>query len=322
MLNLATAWPDARQSPHRRVAVSTRQPYPPHASAPAYRESSTGDVPALITHRRRYRRRRAELQRLGVWGERWVDPGPARAHLLAVLEKYEISLQTAAVLTGVGTATLSSLVYSTHVRHGKRLHRWTAHAVLDLALDLDRVPDDALLTAAGTCRRLEALAATGWPLVMLDELAGLPMNTVAQWRRRRRVSARHARLVRSLYLDLSMTPGPSRVTARRAAAAGWAPPFCWDDDTIDDPGTAAAGRPGDDRAGGHQLVDDVAVDRAVAGIPVHLHPAEREAAAWRLANAGLPSDVIAHRLHIRAETVARFRRDLAADVAVGAGGGR
>ena len=329
MPNLATARPDARLSPDRRVAVSTNQPYPSSAPAPAYRESATDEVPALVTHRRRYRRRRSELQRLGVWGERWVDPGPARAHLLEMLQRYEISLQTAAVLTGVGPATLSALVYPTHTRFGQRLHRWTAYAVLDLAVDLDRIPDDALLTAAGTCRRLEALAAAGWPLAMLDELTGLPTNTLAQWRRRRRVSARHARLVRDLYLDLSMTPGPSRVTARRVAAAGWAPPFCWDDDTIDDPGTAAAGRPGDDGiggigrgTGGDQLVEDVAVDRAVHGLPVRLHPAERETAAKRLVDAGLPTDLIARRLHIRPQTVARVRRDPAADDAAGAGTGR
>ena len=329
MLNLATSWPDARQTPHRRVAVSTSQPYPSHAPAPAYLELLKGDVPALLIHRRRYRRQRAELQRLGVWGERLVDPGPARAHLLAVLKRYEISLQTAAVLTGVGTATLSALVYPTHSRFGQRLHRWTAYAVLDLAVDLDRIPDDALLTAAGTCRRLEALAAGGWPLAMLDELTGLPTNTLAQWRRRRRVSARHARRVRDLYLDLSMTPGPSKVTAGRAAAAGWAPPFCWDDDTIDDPGTAAAGRPGDDGTdaigagiGEGQLVDDVAVDRAVDGLPVRLHPAEREAAIRRLVHAGLPTEVIARRLRIRPQTIARVRRGLAVDVTGGAGGGR
>ncbi len=322
MLNLATSTPHARQSIPRRVAAQSAQPYPIGSPAPAYRESLSSDVSPLLTHRRRYQRRRAELQRLGVWGDRWVDPGPARAHLLAVLQVHAISLQTAAVLSGVGTATLSGLVYPGHARFGQRLHRWTAYAVLDLVPDLDRIPDDALLTAAGTCRRLEALAAAGWPLAMLDELAGLPVNTLAQWRRRQRVSARHARLVRSLYGDLSMAQGPSRVTARRAAAAGWAPPFCWDDDTIDDPGSTAAGRPGDENGGGHELVDDVAVDRATAGQLVRLYPAEREAAARRLADAGLPIDVIAKRLHVRAAAVAAFRRHRTGAVAGGVGGGR
>lgn len=322
MPNLATALPDARQSIPRRVAAQSAQPYPTGSPAPTYREPLAGDVPAVLIHRRRYGRRRAELQRLGVWGDRWVDPSPARAHLLAVLQGYEISLQTAAVLSGVGTATLSGLVYPAHVRFGQRLHRWTAYAVLDLAPDLDRIPDNALLTAAGTCRRLEGLAAAGWPLAMLDELAGLPVNTIAQWRRRRRVSARHARLVRDLYGDLSMAPGPSRLTARRAAAAGWAPPFCWDDESIDNPWVLAAGQPGDELPGADQLVDDVAVDRATAGHPVRLYPAEREAVARRLAGAGVPTDVIAKRLHVRAATVANLRRSQTAAVAGGVGGGR
>jgi len=143
---------------------------------------------------RAFRRRRAALVTAGRWQARYVDPAPARVHLVETLQAQRISLETAALLCGVGAATLSALMYPGHPRYGARLHVETADAILRLAVDLDRLPDGALVTSVGTARRLEALAAIGWPLAMLDEFLGLPVNTLAQWRRPRRVTGSHARV--------------------------------------------------------------------------------------------------------------------------------
>lgn len=91
--------------------------------------------------------------------------------------------------------------------------------------------------ATGTTRRLQALAAIGWPADLLAQRLGRSKAQTQQWRRGRytRVNHRTAALVADLYDQLWDTPGPSTYTRRHAARHGWAKPMAWDDATITDP---------------------------------------------------------------------------------------
>lgn len=91
--------------------------------------------------------------------------------------------------------------------------------------------------ATGTARRLQALAALGWPPSVLARRIGVSRSTFEHIVKGhiQRTSAGVVAAVSDLYEELSMTPGPSDHWRRIAADKGWAPPLAWDDDTIDDP---------------------------------------------------------------------------------------
>lgn len=99
--------------------------------------------------------------------------------------------------------------------------------------------------AAGTVRRLQALAVAGWPLGRLARESGLTPYRITQLvtTSPETATVAEARAVAAVYARYSgASPGlcgVSHIHARaardRATAAGWAPPAAWDDDTIDDP---------------------------------------------------------------------------------------
>ncbi|OMC41895.1 hypothetical protein A5742_31435 [Mycolicibacterium fortuitum] len=89
------------------------------------------------------------------------------------------------------------------------------------------------MPAIGTVRRIQALAAIGYRISDLNPMLGRGRNCVEQWIKRDVVSSDSAADVADLYRRLSMVPGPSELSRRRAAKRGWVPPLAWDD--IDDP---------------------------------------------------------------------------------------
>lgn len=102
--------------------------------------------------------------------------------------------------------------------------------------------DHSRLPAAGTCRRLQALAALGWPSAAIAaRLQVSDAAVIARTTSSRTVDRRTAARVRRVYDELSMSVGPSSITRKRALAKGWVPPLAWDDDTIDDPAAEAQG---------------------------------------------------------------------------------
>jgi hypothetical protein len=94
-----------------------------------------------------------------------------------------------------------------------------------------------VVDATGTRRRIQALLALGWTLTDLGRRLGVTNRAIGHYScgARREVLAGTARDVATLYDQLSMQPGPSAITRRRARQAGWHRPLCWDDDLIDDP---------------------------------------------------------------------------------------
>lgn len=181
-----------------------------------------------------------------------------------------------------------------------------------------------IVDATGTRRRLQALAAIGWPFrALADPLGYRDPTAVARLAHpsTARVNARTAAAVTTLYDRLSMTPGPSSHTRGRAIRAGWAPPLAWDSDAdLDDPG-AAPDLPGaDDQADADSATyDHVAVDLALAGrLPpeVRLRPPERAEALRRLDAAGVPAARAAERLRVTVRTVQRHRAHLGLSAAL------
>jgi hypothetical protein len=96
--------------------------------------------------------------------------------------------------------------------------------------------------ATGVRRRLQALGAIGWPSPELAVKLGTTKQAVEQLRHRQTVVFRTtADRITALYNELSMRPGPSAESRKRARLLGWPPPLAWDDDSLDDPRSCPVG---------------------------------------------------------------------------------
>lgn len=132
--------------------------------------------------------------------------------------------------------------------------------------------------AVGTQRRIRALMALGWTSADLARSCGWKTSqavtellTARKW-----VHVGTAETVARVYDELCMTPGPSVVGRRRAAAKGWPTPLAWDEGAIDDP----KARPHGNTRGRREL-DESVVDRLLHGEQVHSNQTEKTEAMRR-----------------------------------------
>lgn len=185
-----------------------------------------------------YARHRERMIAYGRW-ESYVDAEPVREHVKTLLAA-GLTLGRVSVLSGVTLYTLRNLMTGNPRNGGKpssRVLAKTSKAILAVCPDLDELCDTALVDAAGTRRRVQALAALGYTLKEQAEAVGrIPTNyrmVLAQLY----VSAKVARAVRDLYDRWAMTPPPQTWTAERtrrhALKRGWLPPLAWDEDLLD-----------------------------------------------------------------------------------------
>jgi hypothetical protein len=125
--------------------------------------------------------------------------------------------------------------------------------------------------ATGTARRIHALMALGWPSREIALRCGWTTGeAVLEVSRRTWVYNNTRATIARVYDELSMTPGPSASTRRRAALNGWLVPLMWDD--IDrDPEPPETFYSGPD-------IDPVVVMRLLEGHRIKANHAEREEA--------------------------------------------
>lgn len=104
--------------------------------------------------------------------------------------------------------------------------------------------------SVGVERRVRALQAIGWSMDLIAAEGGWKdRDSIWYFVRGDSVTCtrRTAERIEAVYRKLSMTPGPSRITAIRAEKAGWPPPLAWDD--IDNPDERPTLGEPDQRAG-------------------------------------------------------------------------
>lgn len=122
--------------------------------------------------------------------------------------------------------------------------------------------------AAGTRRRLQALAASGWPMTWLDARLDYRPGRCHQTTRRAWVTLRVATEIAALYDALWDQPSGAGREDRRArtlaAIKGWPLPLAWDDDDgphgIDNPAATPA-----ECSPGRQPLIDIIADAAHQG---------------------------------------------------------
>ncbi|MEH0552529.1 hypothetical protein [Streptomyces sp. B21-101] len=191
----------------------------------------------------RQARRRRRLQAYGQW-QPFVDAAPARQHVQAI-RATGMSLAGIVRHTGVNSGTIDHLLYGkAPYPPAAKIRTENAKALLVYWPTLDDYDDGAVIDATGTRRRIQALAAAGWPSNAVHQHVNhITHKAVERLRTNERVTARTARAVRDFYRHAAgqtpeahgVTPWVATRTRTYAAKNGYANAMAWDDDTIDDP---------------------------------------------------------------------------------------
>lgn len=201
--------------------------------------------------KRVYAYRRYQLQALGRW-QPFSDAGAARAHVQALMAA-GIGSARVARLAGVPPSTVSHLLYGSPRRGippSTRLRTESAARLLAVRAVPQNLAGRRYVDAAGTRRRLQALATQGHPVRAVARILGADESSLGEISRGRgSVTAGLARGVATVYDRLWDQPPPEGTKGERIAAVktrrhaerqGWAPPLAWDDDTLDDPAAEPA----------------------------------------------------------------------------------
>jgi hypothetical protein len=191
-----------------------------------------------------YNDAREQAMRRGQW-QPFVDAEPVRVHVRN-LQACGIGLRQIAAAAGIDRKRLQGVLTGRPERGTgpqKQVRPPLAAAVLAVQPTLDVMGGATPINAAGTHRRLQALATAGWPQHHLAAALGWSDANFSALLDRKQVIVRTARAVVELYDRLwRQDPrehgvGPQAYSRARnhAVSKGWAPVGAWDDDSIDDP---------------------------------------------------------------------------------------
>jgi hypothetical protein len=236
-------------------------------------------------------RRRA--QAYGRWRP-FVDAAAARGHV-QWLREAGLGVDRIVELSGVGSGTIRQLIYG-DPRTGRpvaRVRVETEAAVLSVAPT--GLAPGALIPAAATHALVEDLLDAGCTLADLAAELGRSTSSLSGSLTRARVRAATAAEIARLHCRLLGSADPTPTSAQQAVAGTLR---CLS------PGRAPAlgGTVGE---GDEPDVDEVAVERAMAGEPIELTLADQTEAIRRLAARGMSVRRIALLLRTSARTVSR-----------------
>lgn len=111
----------------------------------------------------------------------------------------------------------------------------TAAKVLAVPVPARIADFGGIVPSIGSCRRLRALMAIGYPQNVLADELGVDRRNLCRICAKPGTSAALAVRIDELFQRLELIPGPSDGARRWAARRGWPAPMDWDEDTIDDP---------------------------------------------------------------------------------------
>lgn len=231
-----------------------------------------------------YDRKRRAAKRAGTWKPQ-VPQERVEEHLNGLLT-------AGATLPGIAEASGLPL----RTLHGIRRRKWVQGSTADAIFAVDRAdapPRSGHVSVIGASRRVRALAAIGWSLAEQARQLGVVTQQMSQFANETypTITAANDQTVRGLFERLCGTPGGSVRARNYAQRKGWLPPLAWDD--LDDPDAVPSlGESRDD------VVDEVAMERALSGEKVELSDAELVAVLQAGVARGEPLSKLADRLGI------------------------
>jgi len=261
----------------------------------------------------------------GRWSP-FLDATPVREHI-QMLRAAGIGLNQIAKLAGLSPGHVRGFVHPD--RAGKapfaRVRPETAQRLLRVSPSVASRAPASHVDATGTRRRLQALVTIGWPQSWLAHELGRSATNLRRSMNGESVTVATARQVSELYERLWDTApvGTTRmdhaaIDAARtnAIARGWLPPLAWDDidaDPAPDPKPKAKPKQAPDAEPDAEDMDEIAIDRAVAGdTTVTLTHAEEIEVVRRLSERGRSIRDIANQLCTTTRTVSRHRKQSSA----------
>ncbi|NJQ04245.1 hypothetical protein [Streptomyces lonarensis] len=202
------------------------RPLPPHGERARYLRGCRCQ-PCSQGHYRWMSRWRLDVER---GTPRRVPAGPAQDHVAALLAA---GWCQASISRASGVAPKS--VYETAVRRNPTIARALADRILSVPIGTPPAAGK-YVSAAGTCRRVRALMAIGYPAQQLAADLGISIGALSNILNERRPAVLRptADATAALYRQLALRPGPSRRARVIAQNRGWHGPLAWGDD-IDDP---------------------------------------------------------------------------------------
>lgn len=222
--------------------TTAAKPEPPHHRNLTCYKHYDCRLPACVARHAAYLRRVYRRRGYGTW-QPFVDAEPARQHIRNLVA-YGISFERAANLAGLKPSVVAAILYPMGGRAPKqRIRPETESKILAVKAIPENVDGLRPIDGTGTRRRLQALAALGFPFTRLGEHLPIHPRQVNYVVGGRLVRADTARAVAKLYDELwnqdpiqwGVRPSTALKVKRHAAKQGWAPPAAWDDDQIDDP---------------------------------------------------------------------------------------
>lgn len=254
-------------------------------------------------------RRRRDRYRLLAYG-RYQDAHqpiePIRQHLQALVDTGMIP-ERIAISAGVGGATVRRLLNSETARF---VTGATARKLLAVTPDSSTLAAQGRVNGRGTRRRLQALAAIGWNHHEIARRLGYPRWKVNKALESAYVDIRVHDDIAALYDELWDQQPPTHTRAQRVGRSyaltvarrhGWLPPLAWDDIDTD---------PAPPTAGQEPLLDEIAIELALAGQNVRLTRDERLEATRRGTERGLSLTQLSDLLGVDVRTIDRDRDDL------------
>ncbi|TMR92858.1 hypothetical protein [Nonomuraea basaltis] len=197
----------------------------------------------LAVARRRYGQKRRSQMKAGTW-RGLVDAEQARQHVRNLHQTWLVSYDAIGELVGIYGMTVKHIAEGTPSRQLPPPARITAR-ISDalLTVTVDDLPENCMVNAVGSMRRLRALSVAGWSVRQVAGRSGANWVGLKILRRGERTTVllRTARLIRDAYEEMiqldphdHMRASALTMCRTEAAANGWHPPTAWADD-IDDP---------------------------------------------------------------------------------------
>jgi hypothetical protein len=194
-----------------------------------------------VDNYRAYQRSRHRKQGYGTW-QPLVDAEPIRQHLLKLREQ-GIAFTRVAEIAGLHPPTVGAFLYSLGPKRPRKKRATPEIAAKILAVTAETATP-GIVDATGTARRIQALAANGWPMKTLGPHIGVSPATVSRLVAQERVFRTTAEAVTACYEKLASEKPEAHGVAvaaierarRHAAREGWHDPQWWEDyGGIDDP---------------------------------------------------------------------------------------
>lgn len=224
------------------MTATTRREAPHHDKLTCYVDYHCRRPECVERYTQQNRARRL-AQANGTW-DKLIDAEPVRQHLLA-LQAAGVSIYRVASITGMTYKCVRSYTQHGYKNREPRRRRITPEvAARILAITADGV-GPSKVDATGSRRRVQALAAIGWPGETVAVHANLHPRHISTLLQQQTILASTAQGIAAAYDDLRYRSArrnrvSKRVATRtrnRAAAKRWPPPKYWDQhpDAIDDP---------------------------------------------------------------------------------------